>query len=157
LRCGCIARNCVELSTTGDRISSEAADNSSTFYGTRRFITAFSTALHLSLFRVRQLKSTSGRPVSTRSILLVSILLAIPPVTYTRSFSPHSCYMLSPCHNPRLDHSNYIWWRRRIQRRSFSLCCFQMLVSIPQLSLSIGQNKLAQALRFLINSRGVRL
>jgi hypothetical protein len=30
-------------------------------------------------------------------------------ITYTRSSSPHSCYMPRPSHHPRLDYSNCTW------------------------------------------------
>jgi hypothetical protein len=45
--------------------------------------------------------------------IVVSFPLAFLPSAYPRSSSPHSCYMPSPFHPPRLDHSNYTW--RRVQ------------------------------------------
>jgi hypothetical protein len=39
--------------------------------------------------------------------------LAFPPIIYTRSSSPHSCYEAFPSHLPRLDYSTYTW--RRVQ------------------------------------------
>jgi hypothetical protein len=45
--------------------------------------------------------------------LVVSFLLAFPPISYVHSSSPHSCYMLFQSHPPWLDHSNYTW--RRVQ------------------------------------------
>jgi hypothetical protein len=61
---------------------------------------------------------TTPHPISPGSILIlpptyilvflvVSFLLAFPPITYTLLSSPHSCYMSFPSHPPRLDHSNY--------------------------------------------------
>jgi hypothetical protein len=41
--------------------------------------------------------------------LVVSPLLAFPPMYYVHSSPPHSCYMPCPSHPPRLDHSNYTW------------------------------------------------
>jgi hypothetical protein len=42
------------------------------FYGTQRFITTFTTARHLSLFRARSIQSMPPHPASRRSILLLS-------------------------------------------------------------------------------------
>jgi hypothetical protein len=47
---------------------------------------------------------------------VVSFPLAFPPIIYTRSSSPHSCYMASPPHPPRLDYSNYTWRRVQIMK-----------------------------------------
>jgi prolipoprotein diacylglyceryltransferase len=69
------------------------------FYGTRRFSTEFTRALHLSLSWARPIQSTSPHPTSTISILILSnhlhlcltsglLSLAFPPTTYTRSYSP---------------------------------------------------------------------
>jgi hypothetical protein len=38
--------------------------------------------------------------------LVASFPLAFPPTTYTRSSSPHSCYMPRPSHPPRIHYSN---------------------------------------------------
>jgi prolipoprotein diacylglyceryltransferase len=46
-------------------------DSFPAFYGTRRFNTEFTRALHLSLSWARQILSTSPHPTSTRSILMV--------------------------------------------------------------------------------------
>jgi hypothetical protein len=42
---------------------------------------------------------------------VVSFLLAFPPISYMRSFSPRTCYMPCPSYPPWLDQSNYdhIW------------------------------------------------
>ena len=42
------------------------------FYGTRRFITAFTSARHLSLFWASSIQSTPPHPTSWRSILILS-------------------------------------------------------------------------------------
>jgi hypothetical protein len=42
------------------------------------------------------------------AFLVVSLLLAFPPVPYMHSSSSHSCYMFCPSQPPSLDHSNYI-------------------------------------------------
>jgi hypothetical protein len=44
---------------------------------------------------------------------VVSFLLVFPPIIYTRSSYPHSCYMARPSHPPRLSYSNYTW--RKVQ------------------------------------------
>jgi hypothetical protein len=52
-------------------------------------------------------------PTYVLVFLVVSFRLAFPPIIYTRSSSPHSCYMNRKSHPPRLDYSNYTW--RRVQ------------------------------------------
>jgi hypothetical protein len=47
------------------------------FYGTRRFITAFTRARHLSLSRARLIQSMPPHPTSRRSILIVSFHLRL--------------------------------------------------------------------------------
>jgi hypothetical protein len=41
--------------------------------------------------------------------LVVSFLLASPPISYMHSFSPHSIYMPCSSDPPWLDHSTYVW------------------------------------------------
>jgi hypothetical protein len=50
-------------------------------------------------------------------LLSGSFLLAFPPITYTRSSSPHSGYMPSPPHTPSLDNSNYTWRTVQIMKQ----------------------------------------
>jgi hypothetical protein len=52
-------------------------------------------------------------PAYVLVILVVSFPLAFPPIIYTRSFYPNSCYMARPSHPSRLDYCNYTW--RRVQ------------------------------------------
>jgi len=47
------------------------------FYGTRRFITAFTSARHLSLSSVRAVKSMPPHPTTWRSILILSSYLRL--------------------------------------------------------------------------------
>jgi len=47
------------------------------FYGTRRFITAFTSARHLSLFWARSIQSMPPHPTSWRSILILSSHLSL--------------------------------------------------------------------------------
>jgi hypothetical protein len=51
-------------------------------------------------------------PTHVLVFLVVSFPLAFPPIIYTRSSSPLSCYMARLSH-PRLYYSNYTW--RRVQ------------------------------------------
>jgi hypothetical protein len=63
----------------------------------------------LSLSWARSIHSTLPHPISPRSIYLClglhsglsSFIWLSPAITYTRSSSPHSCYMPRPSHPPR--------------------------------------------------------
>jgi hypothetical protein len=57
--------------------------------------------------------------------LVGSYPLAFPPITYTHSSSPHSCYMPRPSYPPRLDYSNYSW--RRIQITKLLVMQFSLI------------------------------
>jgi hypothetical protein len=59
-------------------------DSFPAFYGTQRFTTEFTTALHLFLSRARRIQSTSPHPTSPRSILILS--------TYLRSGLPSGLF-----------------------------------------------------------------
>jgi hypothetical protein len=96
------------------------------FYGTRRFITALTRALHWSLSWAKSIQSPPSHPV-LRSILILSahlriglpggpFLLAFPSVSFKHSSSPHSSYMPCPSHPAWLDHSNYTWGRVQVMK-----------------------------------------
>jgi hypothetical protein len=97
--------------------------NFPTFYGTRRFITVFTRALHWYLSWARSIQSVSPHPICLRSILILSthLCLGIPSIhfpsgfptniLYTFCFAP--CYMPCQSRPPWLDHSNYTW--RKVQ------------------------------------------
>jgi hypothetical protein len=53
--------------------------NFQAFYGTRRFITVFTRALHWSLSWVRSIQSIPSYPISLRSILIFSTHLRLGP------------------------------------------------------------------------------
>jgi hypothetical protein len=102
-------------------------DSFAAFYGTRRFNTEFTRTLHLSLSWATPIQSTSPHPTSTRSILILSnhLRLGLPsgsfpqaflPTTYTRSSSPHSCYMPRPSHPLLLSYSKNTWRRVQIMK-----------------------------------------
>jgi len=70
------------------------------FYGTRRFITAFTSARHLSLFWASSILSITPHPTSWRFILILSshLRLGLPSGLYPSDFSTKSLYTppLSP-------------------------------------------------------------
>jgi hypothetical protein len=55
-------------------------------------------------------------PSYVLAFLVVSSLLAFPPISHMHSHSPHSCHMPCPYHPPWLDHSNYIWRREPVMK-----------------------------------------
>jgi hypothetical protein len=64
------------------------------FYGTRRFITVFTRALQWSLSWARSTKSTPSRPISLRSILILSthLRLGLPSSLLPSSFPTNILY-----------------------------------------------------------------
>ena len=91
------------------------------FYGTRRFINAFTSARHLSLSWVSSIQSMSPYPTSSKSILILSSHLRLgllsglfprvsPQKPCIQLSSPHTCYMPHPSHSSRLDLQNNIGW-----------------------------------------------
>jgi len=66
-----------------------------TFYGTRRFITVFTTARHWSLPWTRWIQSTTSHPITLRSILILSYNLRLGlPSGLFQIFRPKSCVNL---------------------------------------------------------------
>ena len=105
-----------------------------TFYGTRRFISAFTSARHLSLSWASSIQSTTPHHTSWRSILILSFHLRLGPPKWSLSFRfphqnpvyasplPHTRYMLRPSHSSRFYHANHVGCG--IQSLSSSLCSF---------------------------------
>ena len=65
------------------------------FYGTRRFITAFTGARHLSLSSARSIQSTHPHPTSWRSILILSsyLCLSLPSGLFPSGFPTKTLYI----------------------------------------------------------------
>jgi len=96
------------------------------FYGTRRFITAFTSARHLSLSWVSSIQSIPPYPTSWK-IHLNSILPSTPgspKCSLSLRFShrnpvypsllPRTCYMSRFSHSYRFDYPKNIWWAVQI-------------------------------------------
>ena len=89
----------------------------SAFYGTRKFITAFTSACHLSLSWASSIQSKPPHPTSWRSILILSshLRLGLPSGLFPSGFPhqhlvyasplPHTCHMPRPSHSSRFDPS----------------------------------------------------
>jgi hypothetical protein len=92
-----------------------------TFYGTRRLITAFTRARHLSLSWASSIQSM---PLSHFLKVHFNIILPSTPGSpkwspflrsphqnpVCTSLFPHTCYMPRPSHSSRFDYPNNIWW-----------------------------------------------
>ena len=81
------------------------------FYGTRRFLTALTSARHLSLSSASPIQSSYPNPTSWRSILMLSSIYAwvSPAVSSPRVSPPAPCTLLSLHHTghmPRPSHSS---------------------------------------------------
>jgi len=110
-----------------------------TIYGTRRFITAFTSGRHLSLSSARSIPSvppytTSWRPILTLSshqrLGLPSGLFpsGFPTKTMYKTILPHTCYMHRPSRSSRSDHPNNIGWGVQvIQVLHFLVFCTPLL------------------------------
>ena len=72
------------------------------FYGIRRFITAFTSACHVSLSLARSIQSMPPHPTSWRSILILSshLRLGLPSGLFPSDFPTNTLYtpLLSPVH-----------------------------------------------------------
>jgi hypothetical protein len=94
------------------------------FYGTRRFVSVLTRALHWSLSWARSIQSIPSHPISLRFILILftHLLISLPSCLFPKGFPTypifipvalHLCYMPCPSHPPWLHHYNCTW--RRVQ------------------------------------------
>jgi len=94
------------------------------FYGTRRFIAAFTSARHLSLPWASSIQSIHPHPTSWRSALILSsnLRLSLPNGLFSSRFPTktlytpllHTRYMPRPSHSSGFYHSNNIGWGLQI-------------------------------------------
>ena len=96
------------------------------FYVTRRFITAFTSARHVSLSWASSIQSIPPHTSSWRSILILSshLRLGLPSGLFPSGFPhqnpvyasllSHTCYMPHPSHSSRFGHPNTIVWAVQI-------------------------------------------
>jgi hypothetical protein len=103
------------------------------FYGTLRFITAFTRDLHWSVSWDRRIQSTQPQLISLRYVLILStdliiVFLAVSFLLLSHHYIIcipllfHSCYIPCPSHSPRHYHSNHI--RRRLQVKDLLIMQF---------------------------------
>ena len=90
------------------------------FYGTRRFMTAFTSFRHPSLSWASTIQSTCPQPTSWRSILILSthLRLGLPSGLFPSGFPArtlyapplllHTSHMSSPSHSSRFYHPHNI-------------------------------------------------
>ena len=90
------------------------------FYGTRKFITAFTSARHLSLSSARSIQSLPPHPteycphIYAWVFQVASFPQVSPPKSCIHLPSPHTCYMPRSNHSSRFDHPNNIGWAVQI-------------------------------------------
>ena len=124
-----------------------------TFYGTRKFITAFTTARHLSLSWARSIQSMPAHPTSWISILLLSshLRLGLPSGLFPTGFPigtlctplPSPIRDTSPAHLILLDLVTPKILGEEYRSLSFSLCSF---LHSPVNSSLLGPNILLSVL-----------
>ena len=123
------------------------------FYGIRRFITAFTSARHLSLSWASSIQSIPPHPTSWSSILILysNLRLGLPSGLFPSGFHPPKPVYTFPLHHrrymPRPSHSSDFITRTILgeQYRSFSSSLCSSLRS-PVTSSLLGPNILLSAL-----------
>ena len=90
------------------------------FYGTRRFITAFTSCCHMSISWASSIQSIPSHPSSWRSIFILSshLRLGLPSGLFPSGFPtktlhtplPHTRYVPCPSHSSRFDNPNNVGW-----------------------------------------------
>jgi len=109
-------------------------------YGTRMFITAFTSARHLTLFEAHSIQSIPPHSTFWRSVLILfsQLRLGIRSALFPSGFlnknpvyaSPlsHTRYMSSPSHSSLLYQPNNMWWAVQIMKllitQFYSLPCY---------------------------------
>jgi len=87
------------------------------FHGTRRFITAFTSARHLSLSWASSIQSIPPLPTHFLKIHL-NIILAFTPgspkLSLPLRFPHYTCYIPAPSHSSRFYHPHDIGWAAQI-------------------------------------------
>ena len=91
-----------------------------TYYGTRRIITAFTSARHQSLTWASPVNTSTSRFLNIRLNIILPSTLVSPKWICSLRFPhqnpvyaspiPHTRYMLRPSHSPRFYHPNNIGW-----------------------------------------------
>jgi hypothetical protein len=76
----------MELSPSGGATNSAGTQEFPSIYGTRRFITVFTRALHWSLSWARSIQSIPSHPISLRSILILSTHLRLDMYSFKNYF-----------------------------------------------------------------------
>jgi hypothetical protein len=97
--CGVTKTNFMELSPSWEPPVVQLLKNFPEFYGTRRFITIFTRALHWSLSCARSIQSIPSHHISLRSILTLSTHLRIglpSGLFFFLTFLPMSYILFSP-------------------------------------------------------------
>jgi hypothetical protein len=103
------------------------------FYGTQCFITAFTSARHLSLSWASSIQSISPYPTSRRSALILSSHLSLgltsglfpsgfPTKTLYKHSPPHTRYMPHPSYYSRFHHPHNSGWGVQIIKLLIMAC-----------------------------------
>ena len=115
-----------------------ASNEISPFYGTRRFITAFTSASHLSLFWTKSVQFMLPAwflkvhcniipPATPRSSKWSTSLRFLQQNPVCTSPLPHTCYMRRLSHSSRFGRPNHIWWKAGAFSSNYVIFCTTLL------------------------------